>query len=412
MSRIDEMIARFCPDGVPFAALSDIAKTVPGLSGKSKDDFADGNARFVPYKNVFANISVDQDAVDLVKVGAGERQNRLHAGDVVFTGSSESTDEVGMSSVVTTEPTGSLYLNSFCFAVRFTDQHILLPGFSKYLFRSDSVRSQIRRAASGVTRINISKDRFIRVRIPVPPIDVQREIVGILDTFTQLEAELEAELEARRRQYEHYRTQLLTPLGDGKTQWTTLGDVSRRVSSGGTPLARKAAYYEGGTIPWLRTQEVRFVDILDTEMRITERALKETSASWIPENCVIIAISGATAGRSAVNKIPLTTNQHCCNFEIDPMKAHYRYVFYWVRSQYEQIRALGQGARADLNASIIKSVKLPLPSLADQQLIVANLDQFDALVNDISVGLPAELAARRKQYEYYRDKLLTFEELV
>jgi type I restriction enzyme S subunit len=177
-------------------------------------------------------------------------------------------------------------------------------------------------------------------------------------------------------------------------------------------LAGLDAYYSGGKIPWLRTNEVRFVDIWDTEMRITEKAIKETSVRSIPENCVIVAISGATAGRSAVNRIPLTTNQHCCNFEVDPAQAHFRYVFYWVRSQYEQIKALGRGARSDLSAGIIKNVKIPLPPLEEQQRIVAILDKFDALVNDLSIGLPAELAARRKQYEYYRDRLLTFEEAV
>ena len=145
-------------------------------------------------------------------------------------------------------------------------------------------------------------------------------------------------------------------------------------------------------------------------MQITEKAVEETSAKWIPENCVIVAISGATAGRSAINRIPLTTNQHCCNFEIDPEQADFRYVFYWVRSQYEQIKALGRGARSDLSAGIIKNVAIPIPPLDEQRRIVAILDAFDALVNDLSVGLPAERAARRKQYEYYRDRLLTFKE--
>jgi type I restriction enzyme S subunit len=147
-------------------------------------------------------------------------------------------------------------------------------------------------------------------------------------------------------------------------------------------------------------------------MRITDEGLRNSSARWIPSDCVIVAISGATAGRSAVNKIPLTTNQHCCNFEIDPAQAHYRYVFYWVRNEYEQIRALGRGARSDLSASIIKGVRIPMPPLEDQARIVDILDKFDALVNDLSIGLPAELAARRKQYEHYRDRLLTFKEAV
>ncbi|MDE1056720.1 restriction endonuclease subunit S, partial [Escherichia coli] len=90
-------------------------------------------------------------------------------------------------------------------------------------------------------------------------------------------------------------------------------------------------------------------------------ALKNSSAKWIPRNCVIIAISGATAGRSAINKIPLTTNQHCGCLEIDDTKALYRYVFHWVSFNYENIKSLGQGARGDLNSTIIKNFKLPIP---------------------------------------------------
>jgi type I restriction enzyme S subunit len=91
--------------------------------------------------------------------------------------------------------------------------------------------------------------------------------------------------------------------------------------------------------------------------------------------------------------------------------ALYRYVFHWVGNKYETIKSLGQGARGDLNGHIIKNFKIPLPPLSEQERIVSILDKFDALVNDISIGLPAEIEARQKQYEYYREKLLTFKEL-
>ncbi|MCD8457685.1 restriction endonuclease subunit S [Xylella taiwanensis] len=252
-----------------------------------------------------------------------------------------------------------------------------------------------------------------QVKAPLPPLEVQREIVKMLDTFTQLHAELHAELHARRRQYTYYRDALLT-FGertdvDASIRWMTLGEICKSVSSGGTPLSTRTDYY-GGDIPWLRTQEVRYTDILDTEIKITEKGLKESAAKWIPANCVIVAISGATAARSAINKIPLTTNQHCCNLEVDPTQANYRYVFHWVSKEYERLKALGQGARADLNSGIIKSYAIPIPPLEEQARIVAILDRFDALVNDISFGLPAEIQARRQQYAYYRDRLLTFKE--
>ncbi len=194
------------------------------------------------------------------------------------------------------------------------------------------------------------------------------------------------------------------------TPRVSLGDIAIKTYSGGTPSANEATFY-GGDIPWLRTQEVRFMDIYDTEMRITPVALKKSAAKWIPENCVIIAISGATAGRSAINKIPLTTNQHCCCLEINSQKANYRYVFHWVSNQYEKLKSLGQGARSDLNSGIIKGYPIFLPPLKEQERIVSILDRFDTLTTDITNGLPAEIAARQKQYEYYRDKLMTFQEI-
>src|SRR5690348_7229308 len=101
MSRIDALIAELCPDGVEHRAVGEIGPLFGGLTGKSKGDFAEGNARYASYKNVFSNLALDTESQDLVRVGEGEKQNRLRLGDVVFTGSSESAAEVGISSVVT-----------------------------------------------------------------------------------------------------------------------------------------------------------------------------------------------------------------------------------------------------------------------------------------------------------------------
>ncbi|ENB2958173.1 restriction endonuclease subunit S [Escherichia coli] len=261
-------------------------------------------------------------------------------------------------------------------------------------------------------------DKF-EVPIPCPDnpeksLAIQSEIVRILDKFTALTAELTAELTMRKKQYNYYRDQLLS-FKEGEVEWKTLADVTKKWYSGGTPTAGKIEYYENGNIPWLRTQEVKFSEIDSTEIKITQAALKNSSAKWIPRNCVIIAISGATAGRSAINKIPLTTNQHCGCLEIDDTKALYRYVFHWVSFNYENIKSLGQGARGDLNSTIIKNFKLPIPhasdpqkSLKEQARIVEILDKFDTLTNSITEGLPREIELRQKQYEYYRDLLFSF----
>ena len=409
MNQIEKLIEELCPDGVEYKPLGELTIALPGLKGKKKTDFSNGNAPFISYKNVFSNISTQLDSSDYVKVGDQEKQNHLLLGDILITGSSESTEDVGLTSVVTKAPSKPIYLNSFCFILRPISNEFFNPDFAKHLFRSEYIRQQIRRCSNGVTRINISKPRLARITIPVPPLEIQKEIVKILDTFQSLEAELEAELEARKKQYEFYRDQLLT--FTERVRWATLGEVSQRVSSGATPAKSNRGFYQGGKIPWLRTQEVVFNEIYSTNEFITEQAVAQTGAHWIPENCLIVAISGASAGRCAVNKIPLTTNQHCCNIELDETAVNFKFAFYWTAAHYEELKALGRGARSDLNSKIIKNFPIPVPPLEEQQRIVNILDKFDALVNDLTSGLPAEIEARRKQYEFYRDQLLTFKEL-
>ncbi len=185
--------------------------------------------------------------------------------------------------------------------------------------------------------------------------------------------------------------------------WKAIESICIKISSGGTPNTARSDYYDGD-IPWLRTQEVDWRDIKDTDIKITEIGFKNSSTNWIPKNCVIVAMYGATAAKVAINKIPLTTNQACCNLQVDESKAMYRYVYYWLTHKYLELKELGQGSQTNINAKIIRSFKIPLPPLPIQQEIVRILDTFTALIE----ALTAELTARKKQYAYYRDKLLTF----
>ena len=210
MSRIEDLIERLCPDGVPFYELGQLGKFYGGITGKSKDDFVNGNAKFITYKNVYSNPALKIDVDDRVRIADDEKQRTLEYGDVIFTGSSETPDECGISSVLTEKTDEKLYLNSFCFVFRFNDSSCILPDFAKHLFRSSNLRYQIGKTANGVTRFNVSKKLMEKVVIHVPPIEVQSEIVRILDNFTELTEELTEELTARKKQYEYYRDKLLT----------------------------------------------------------------------------------------------------------------------------------------------------------------------------------------------------------
>ncbi len=246
---------------------------------------------------------------------------------------------------------------------------------------------------------------FSEFKIPIPPIEIQEEIVKILDKFSELETELETELEARKKQYEFWRKDLFFYKDVVKVK-----DICKKITSGGTPSTSNTEYFNG-TIPWLRTQEVNWNIITDTNIKISHDAILNSSAKIIPSHCVIVAMYGATVGKVAINNIPLSTNQACCNLEINEKIANYKYVFYWLSSQYDYIKSLGRGSQTNINANIVKNLKIPLPPLQEQERIVKILDKFDKLVNDTSEGIPAEIEARRKQYEYYRNKLLNFKEI-
>ena len=148
-----------------------------------------------------------------------------------------------------------------------------------------------------------------------------------------------------------------------------LGDICSKVCSGGTPSSKHSEYYDGD-IPWLNTKEINFNRIYDTEKYITEEGLKNSSAKWIKENSVIVAMYGATAGKAAIAKIPLTTNQACCNLTINPSVADYRFVYYFLCYKFVELASLANGgAQQNLNAQIIKDFEIPLPSLPEQERI-------------------------------------------
>lgn len=178
-----------------------------------------------------------------------------------------------------------------------------------------------------------------------------------------------------------------------------LGDICKYVTSGGTPKSSIKEYYEPKQIPWLKTKEVNYCRIYETEAYISKDGLDNSSAKMIPQNSVIVAMygQGDTAGRVAINKIPLTTNQACCNLIIDETKAYYEFVYYQLVTLYEKMVSLKNGgAQPNLNAAIIKSMEIKLPPLKTQRYIADILSSYDNLIenNQKQIKLLEEVAQR------------------
>lgn len=169
-----------------------------------------------------------------------------------------------------------------------------------------------------------------------------------------------------------------------KKEWQNvrLGNICTKVCSGGTPTSTNPAYYNGN-VPWLNTNEVNFCNIYSTNRTISEEGLKQSAAKYVPENTIIVAMYGVTAGKCAIAKIPLTTNQACCNLIIDKEKADYRYVFYYLKQQSNYLNRLAVGgAQQNLNAITIKKFQIALPSLPIQQKIASILSTYDTLIEN------------------------------
>lgn len=404
MGRIDELIQRYCPNGVEYRPIWSLTAWDKKFNGIDKSK----QKKVIKYNYLLASdlksYQVENGTVKLLTTNVSN----------LYT-TEELAENLASDGEVVAIPWGGnpivqYYKGRFLTAdnriATSLDTTLLNNKFLYYCMLSQMKLIASFYRGSGIKHPEMSK--VLDLEIPLPPLPVQEEIVRILDNFTNLAAELQAELQARQQQYNYYRDTLLSFEGREDVQWMKLGEIEKGHCSGSTPTKSKKEYYDNGTIPWLRTQDVKFNEITEVDSFITEVAVKETSVKWIPENCVIVAISGATAGRCAINKIKTTTNQHCLNIEIDEKKALYKYVYYCVCNQYDELISLKQGARGDLNSSSILNVKIPVPSLSEQQRIVSILDRFNTITNDLTQGLPAEIEARHQQYEYYRDSLLSF----
>lgn len=401
MSHIDDLIRNLCPDGVEYKSLGEVGHLLGGLTGKNKADFVDGTARYVSYKNVYSNLEVDVTADDFVRISDSETQNTLRIGDILFTGSSENREEVGLTSVVTSPPPAPLYLNSFCICFRPNKNFTLLPEFAKHLFRSGTIRQQVIKTATGVTRINISRKNLAKIQIPLPPAEVQQEVARTLDQFTQLEAELEAELDVRKQQHSHYLNHFFT--SNANTQMRTLRDVGpvrmcKRIMKNQTSQQGDVPFYKIRTFGG------------SADAYISRELYNEYKEQYhFPKPGSILISAAGTIGRAVAydGKDAYFQDSNIVWIENDETLVLNSYLFYFYKVANWKT---DDGTIKRLYNDRLLNTAIPVPPLSEQHRIVDCLDKFDTLVNDLSSGLPAEIEARRKQYEYYRDCLLTFPE--
>ena len=383
MSKIDELIAQYCPEGVEYKYLAEVC------------DFRRG-------KTITAKQAIEGD----VPVIAGGQKPSYYHNEANRFGETISISSSGAYAGFVNYWTIPVFLSD-SFSVDVDCNSLIIKYVFYYL---KSLQNEIHNTKKGSGVPHVHGSSISKFQIPVPPIPIQEAIVEILDKFTALEAELEAELEARTRQYEFYRNELLSFEGKD-VEWKTLGEIGEftrgkrfvrtDMVESGFPCIHYGEMYTHYNIYATKSRS-----FIKEELADKLRKAKKGDVVIVAAGETIEDIGKATAwlGQSEV-----VTHDACFTFS-SPLNP--KFVAYFSRTKlfHNQIkRHISSGKISAINSKGLAQAKIPVPPIEEQNRIVAILDKFDALVNDISTGLPAEIKARREQYEYYRGKLLSFE---
>lgn len=382
MSKLEELIKEFCPNGVEYKKLGETLKIERGVRVVKSQ--LTTQCIYPVYQN------------SLTPMGYYDKFN--FSAETAFIIGAGSAGEIGYSNT-------DFWAADDCYCLICNENLNSRYLYHCLLNNSGYITSKVRKAS--IPRL--SRGVIESLQIPLPALPVQREIVRILDSFTLYSAELTAELTARRKQYEFYRDKLLN-FNQLEVEIKKLSDIFD-TRNGYTPSTSNKEYWATNDIPWFRVEDIR------ANGRILNDSIQHVSFSAIkgkvfPANSIIISTS-ATIGEHALITCESIANQRFTYLMLkDQYKNKYniKYLFYYCFLLADFCREnLQQGSFASVDMSKFNKFEFPIPPMEVQERIVKVLDNFDAICSDLGIGLPAEIEKRQKQYEYYRDKLLSFQ---
>ena len=418
MTQIEQMIQDMCPNGVEFKKLGDLGVFEnTGVDKKSHDD--EQEVTLLNFMDVCRHKYIDASIPSMVVTAPDRKieQCNVLKDDIFITPSSETIDEIGFAAVIMEDLPNVVY-SYHIMRYRLKQPNTTTAKFIRYLFEAPVIRKQILKGAKGLTRFGLSKYQFADIEIPLPPLEIQNRIVEILDRFSALAAELQAELQMRRKQYEYYRTRLLTPHSESDStdntddatnsswQWKTLGEIGT-FKYGFTDKAK-----DKGTARYIRITDIDKNGCLSQEAKYID-VTPDNNEYILQKGDILMARTGATYGKTLYYNEDYVSiyASFLIKISLDSALVIPKYYWHFAQSQlyWEQANKLvGGGAQPQFNAGAVSQIRIPLPSLSEQQRIVAILDKFEALTTSLSDGIPAEQIAQQRRYEYYRDKLLSF----
>lgn len=388
MSKLENLLKEFCPEGVEYKTVGDIATDIYRGSGITRDQIAAEGTPCVRYGEIYTTYGIWFDhCVSYTNKKLLTNPKYFEHGDILFAITGENVEDIAKCTAYTG--------HECCLAGGdiVVLKHNQNPKYLSYALSTSSARNQKGQGKIKSKVVHSSVPSIKKIVIPVPPLEVQQEIVRILDQFTQLTAkltaELTAELTARKRQYEHYQARLVT-FADN-VQFLPLVQIAEI----GTGSSNTNEELQDGKYPFfVRSQDVRRKNTYEYD----ETAII-TSGDGVGVGKIFHYVEGKYALHQRAYRI------HIIDDRVIP-----RFYYYYMKSTFLPYieKASFHSSVTSIRRPMLNNFPVPLISLPEQHRIVAILDRFDALCNDLNSGLPAEITARQKQYEYYRDKLLTF----
>lgn len=385
MTKLEELIKELCPSGVKYINLGEVTDIHKGIQFNKKEMAKEGS---------YPVINGGIEPSGYVEV-YNERENTI------------TISQGGASAGYVNWLQTKFWAGAHCYVVRPIDEKVL---DNRYLFHFvKSKEKEFMQSQYGAGIPALGKNTLQATQIPLPPLAVQREIVCILDKFTLLSQELAAELAARRVQYEYYRNELLNVESRIKNvELKRLGDVCK-IGDGlhGTP-----EYDENGEVYFINGNNVKGgkIQFDNNTKKINDMEYQKLRLPF-DNNTLFLSINGTIGNVAIYRNERIALGKSVAYFNIMTDKLNSKYLFYTLQSAKAQIyfkNSVTGGTIKNLGLKALREFQIQIPPLEEQERIVEILDRFDKLCNDLSEGLPAEIDARQKQYEYYRDKLLRF----
>lgn len=410
MSKLEELIQELCPNGVEYKTLGEIATIARGGNFQKKD-YCEVGVPCIHYGQIYTQYGLFTDStLSYISPEVAKKQKMAMPNDIIMAVTSENIDDVckcvawlGAEQIAVSGHTAIIHHNQN-------------TKFLTYYFHTAMFHEQKRKLAHGTKVIEVTPNKLNGIKIPIPPLPVQSEIVRILDNFTELTAELQEELQARKKQYEYYHNALMD-FSNENIEYLSVGELFE-IKNGLNK--EKAAFGKGKPIinftdvynnRWLANGSFSgLVDVLDDEIKRYSAKIGDVFFTRTSETKEDIGMSST-----------LVENVPNCVFSGFVLRARpttnlllpkfCSYYFSTKQVRNTIVRYAAFTTRATTTGQKLSKIIVPILPIERQRRIVAILDRFYALCNDLTSGLPAEIEARQKQYEYYRDKLLSFHPL-